>query len=286
VTATAERPVHLVTGAGRGIGATIAGWLADGGADLVICSRTADELAVVAAGLRERFGADVVARVCDVVDPAAVAALLAEAMDRFGRVDVAVANAAILGPVGALVDVDLERWRHALDVNVVGTANVIRAVAGPMTAQGHGRILTIAGAGIGGPRPAARVSAYTTSKAAVVTLTETLAGELMPLGVTINAVAPGRVPTGFLRDVITAGEESAGAELFATAVDNRTPDLAPLRGLIEYLVSDRSSWLTGRLLSGRWDDPRRLERDRAIIEAGSRLRLRRIDEDLYREAVP
>src|SRR5262249_39177422 len=155
--------VHFVTGAGRGIGATIAGWLAEGGARLVICSRTAEELAAVAAGLRERFGADVVARVCDVVDPTAVTALVGETIDRFGRIDVAVANAAVLGPVGALVDVDIERWRQALDVNVMGTANVIRAVAGPMTAQGHGRILTLAGAGIGGPHPAERVSAYTTS---------------------------------------------------------------------------------------------------------------------------
>jgi 3-oxoacyl-[acyl-carrier protein] reductase len=251
-----------------------------------MCSRTVEELTAVAAGLRERFGTDVIARVCDVADGAAVVGLVAEAMDTFGRVDVAVANAAVLGPVGALLDVDMKRWRHALDVNVVGTANVIKAVAGPMMAQGHGRILTLAGAGIGGPRPAERVSAYTASKAAVVTLTETLAAELMPHGVTINAVAPGRVPTAFLRDVLSAGEEVAGADLFATAVDEAMPDLAPLRALVEYLVSDQSGWLTGRLLSGRWDDPRRLEEDRAIIASGSRLRLRRIDQDLYREAMP
>jgi 3-oxoacyl-[acyl-carrier protein] reductase len=279
----AERPVCLVTGAGRGIGATIATWFAEMGANVAICSRSSDELADVEARLRAGNGSDVLARQCDVGDHAQVDDLVGAVLARFGRIDVAVANAAMLGPVGPITSVDLVDWRRVFDVNVVGTAAVLRRVAPPMVGQGRGRVLTLAGGGVGGPQPAERVSAYVASKAAVVALTEAVAAELRPWGVTVNAIAPGRVPTTFMSPVVAAGAELAGAPLYETATDERVPDLTPLRTLIEYLVSDRGGWLSGRLLSARWDRPEVLERNRPAIEAGSRYRMRRIDEDLYGE---
>jgi NAD(P)-dependent dehydrogenase (short-subunit alcohol dehydrogenase family) len=121
------------------------------------------------------------------------------------------------------------------------------------------------------------------SKAAVVAFTEVAAAELRDSGITVNAIAPGPVPTAFMREVLAVGPDVAGPELYATAADQSPPELASLRELLEYVVSESSGWLSGRLLSARWDRPAALERERAAVEAGSRYRVRRIDEDLYHE---
>ena len=92
------------------------------------------------------------------------------------------------------------------------------------------------------------------SKAAVVALTEVLAMEL-PAGITINAVAPGAVPTTFMREVLDVGPALAGQELVDTVEHTAMPDLGDLRRLLLYLVGGDAGWLTGRCLSARWDDP-------------------------------
>src|SRR5262249_6825415 len=150
-----------------------------------------------------------------------------------------VANAAVLGPVGAIHNVTASEWAETLRINVVGTAAVVRAVVPSMTTRGFGRIVTLSGAGVGGPQPADHVSAYVASKAAVVALTESVAAEL-PVGVTINAVAPGAVPTGFMAGVLEAGPELAGTTLFEAVRNTAMPDLSPLRELLLYVVSDEA----------------------------------------------
>jgi NAD(P)-dependent dehydrogenase (short-subunit alcohol dehydrogenase family) len=271
--------VALVAGAGRGIGRHIAGWLSDAGADLVVCARTADDVEALALEIEGR-GGRVLAEACDVTDHAAVAGLVQRAVQHFGRLDVAVANAAILGPVGAIDRVDALEWSNTLAVNVGGAAAVVRAVVPTMMAQGAGRILTMSGGGVGGPHLPSRLSAYVASKGAVMLLTEALALEL-PDGVTINAIAPGAVPTGFMDEVLEVGPDIAGAALFDTVQSTSMPDLEPLRELVLYLTSDEAGWLNGRCLSARWDPPSSLRAVSAAGVAPSRYRLRRIDEDLY-----
>jgi 3-oxoacyl-[acyl-carrier protein] reductase len=202
------------------------------------------------------------------------------AVQRFGRLDVAVANAAILGPVGAIDRIDAREWSNTLAVNVGGTAAVVRAVLPTMMAQGAGRILTMSGGGVGGPHLPSRLSAYVASKGALMLLTEALALEL-PDGVTINAIAPGAVPTGFMDEVLEVGRDVAGAALFDSVQSTSMPDLEPLRELALYLASDEAGWLNGRCLSARWDPPSSLRAVSAAGVAPSRYRLRRIDEDLY-----
>jgi 3-oxoacyl-[acyl-carrier protein] reductase len=275
--------VAIVTGAGRGIGRTIAEWLAAEGADLVLVSRTASEVDELASRLAADHGIRVLGRAVDVARPDDLATAVDTAVTVLGPASVAIANAAILGPVGVLADTDPARWTQTLDVNVGGTANVVRCVLPSMVERGHGRIVTLSGGGVGGPRPAERVSAYVASKAAVVALTEVVAREL-PTGVTINAVAPGAVPTTFMQEVVELGAEVAGEALHATAAGRDEPDLEPLRRLLLYLVAGDSTHVSGCCLSARWDDPARLTELGPAIGASSRFRMRRIDEDLYREA--
>jgi NAD(P)-dependent dehydrogenase (short-subunit alcohol dehydrogenase family) len=271
--------VAFVAGAGRGIGRQLASWFAAAGADVVACSRSDDELRSLAADI-ERAGGRALAEPCDVTDLPALSALVERAVDRFGRIDVAVANAAILGPVGSIDTVDAGEWQRTLTLNVAGTAAVVRAVLPVMTAQRHGRILTMSGGGVGGPNIPARLSAYVASKAAVMELTEALALE-MPDGVTVNSIAPGAVPTGFMGEVLDAGPDVAGAALFESVRSTAMPDLEPLRELVLYLASDEAGWLNGRCLSARWDPPHVLRELAASGVAPSRFRLRRVDEDLY-----
>jgi NAD(P)-dependent dehydrogenase (short-subunit alcohol dehydrogenase family) len=275
--------VAIVTGAGRGIGRTIAEWLAAEGADLVLVSRTVAEVDELASRLVAVHGVRALGRAVDVARPHDVATAIDEAVAVLGPISVAIANAAILGPVGVLAATDPARWTHTLEVNVAGTANVVRCVVPSMIERGHGRIVTLSGGGVGGPRPAERVSAYVASKAAVIALTEAVAHEL-PAGVTINAIAPGAVPTTFMQEVVERGPEVAGPALHATAAARDEPDLEPLRRLLLYLVAGDSTHVSGCCLSARWDDPAALAELGPALGASSRFRLRRIDEDLYREA--
>ena len=273
--------VALVTGAGRGLGREMARWFAEAGASVVICARTPGGIDALAAEL-ETQGTEVLAATCDVADPDDVEQLVHAALARFGRIDIAVANAAVLGPVGPIGDLDPREIAHTLTVNVAGVAALVRSVVAPMAAQGFGRILTMSGGGVGGPGLPARVSAYVASKGAVMLLTEALALEL-PDGITINSVAPGAVPTGFMDEVVQAGPEIAGVALFATVQATTMPDLTPLRDLVLYLVDSDAAWLTGRCLSARWDPPQALEAARVAGVTAARYRLRRIDEDLYED---
>jgi NAD(P)-dependent dehydrogenase (short-subunit alcohol dehydrogenase family) len=275
-----------VTGASRGIGLAVARRLAGRRAALAICARDDEMLQQVAAELRAAYGAEVLAVAADMAQADDVASFATTILDRFGPPEGVVCNAALLGPVGPLAGTDMGRWDHTVRVNVTGPAILLSIVAGPMAQARRGSIVTLSGGGLGGPSLAPNTSAYLASKAAVVVLTEALAKELAASGVRVNAVAPGRVNTGFNQEVLDVGPAVAGEQLFddvhRALLDTMTTPERFL-DLLDFLLSDESSWLTGRLLSARWDSPASLRERRAAIESSDLLRLRRIDDDLYAE---
>ena len=273
----------VVTGAGRGIGRALALHLASAGMPLALCARSSDELEETAEQVRDR-GAAVVARVVDVSDAAAIAAFAGIVGGELGPPWALVNNAAVLGPVGRLDEVDMNEWFRALLVDVGGVAASSRAFIPPMREAGGGRIINLSGGGIGGAGLQPNVSAYTASKAAVAVLTESLARELAG-EITVNAVAPGAQPTTFADEVLRVGPERAGRELHeATIRDQATsPPLDAFLSLVDFLLSPDSAWLTGKLLSARWDRVEAIVDARERLAGTSLLTLRRIDDTMFAE---
>ncbi len=183
------KPAALVTGAATGIGRAEAIALAAAGYDLVVnYSKSADEAGDTAASC-EAHGARAIAIACDVADDAAVRAMVAEAEAAFGRLDVLCNNAGITGsaPFKDLDAIEIEDWDRVFAVNVRGIVQVTRACV-PMLRDAKGCIVNTAS--IVGLRPGPQPLAYSASKAAVVSLTRTLALALGP-EIRVNAIAPG-----------------------------------------------------------------------------------------------
>ena len=188
--------VALVTGASRGIGRHIARVLAQAGADLVLVGRNVPPLENVAGEVR-KMGVRGMPAGCDVSVKAQVDAMVQRARREFGRVDVLVNNAG-LGGAGDVETISEERWDEVLAVNLKGVFLCSRAVTPIMRQQKYGRIINIAS--ISGQTGGVAGSAnYAASKGGVIAFTKTLARDLGPDGITVNAIAPGQIESGMGR---------------------------------------------------------------------------------------
>lgn len=191
----------LVTGGGRGLGAAIAHELSDRGAHVGVLARSAQEVRRVAA---EIGGTALVADVAD-------ADRLASVLQSLGEVDIVVANAGVVWPLGRFAEVDMGEWEQSLTINVTGAVRAVRACLPGMLRRGWGRVLTISSGAAGAPgMPSA--NAYSTGKAALDMFTLHLAREVAGTGVTINAVRPGVVDTEMQTFMRSHPREQVGAE--------------------------------------------------------------------------
>ena len=179
--------VAFVTGASRGIGAAVARALAAEGVKLGLASRSGDDL-----GLAETIGLR-----CDVADPAQVNAAVAATVDRFGRLDILVANAGV-GAYGPILELSQEHLDEMIDVNLKGTIYAVRAALPHVLESGEGDVVTLASEA--GRRGFPGEAVYCASKLGQVGLTRALDGELRERGVRCTNVCPGGVATDFALD--------------------------------------------------------------------------------------
>jgi NAD(P)-dependent dehydrogenase (short-subunit alcohol dehydrogenase family) len=279
--------VCVVGGASRGLGRGIARLLAAEGASLALCARGERQLEASAHEIRGEYDVPVFAAALDVSSAEAVRDFADGSRSALGLAHALVNNAAVLGPVGGIDTVDLEEWHRTLGINVGGVVNLCAAFAPQMLEVGSGSILNVSGGGTGGPNVPARISAYTTAKAAVVALTETLAKELTPSKIRVNAIAPGPLPTGFLEAVLEAGPAAAGSALYEeskrmTGAEDETVEMSEgFASLVRYILSDESEWLTGKLVSARWETVDGLKANKDRLASTSLLTLRRIDDTFF-----
>lgn len=242
--------VALVTGASRGIGRGISLALAAEGADVVVnYRRDADAAAATVADIAA-LGRQALALRADVGDWPAVEAMVAQAVERFGRLDVVVANSGVASRVYSVWDMPVEEWQRVVRTNLDGVFYTCKATAGRLVEQRSGSVILVSSIGADACAPFG--APYYASKAAVNALTKTLAKECAAAGVRVNCIAPGLVAS----DMGTRLMEAYGeAELTRSIPLGRAGTPEDIGKAAVYLASDDAAFVTGKILrvdGGAW----------------------------------
>lgn len=267
--------VSIITGGSMGIGKAIALAFAKEGSHLVLASRTKLYLEATKREL-EGFGPRVEIFQADVSDEKEVQSLVDFAFKEFGDINILVNCAGIYGPIGCITDLDSNKWRETIEINLLGTFLCIRAVLPVMIKNRKGKIINLSGGGATSPFP--RFSAYATSKAGVVRLTETIAEEVKEYNVDINAVAPGAVNTRLLNQALQAGA-AADKDFLTKAIKQKQEEGVPPEKVAElavFLASSKTDGLTGKLISLLWDNWKEIPQHLDDIMSSDIYTLRRI----------
>ncbi len=244
----------IVTGAARGLGEAIAARIVEDGGDVVLVD-VDSAVEVTAKRLSAKSPAATIAPVvADVALVEECASAVSGALAVLGGVDLLVNNAGIGGPSTPVVSTEPESFRHVLDINLVGTFLVSRLVVSAMLAQGTGGSIVNMGS-LFGQQGVPGGAAYSASKAGVALLTQSMARELAPEGIRVNAIAPGHMATEMHWDELRARAERAGTsfEEQFQAVRAEIPlgrhgTGADIAGVVSWLASADASYVTGQTI--------------------------------------
>ncbi|MCU1234342.1 MAG: short-chain dehydrogenase/reductase [Candidatus Solibacter sp.] len=247
----------LVTGGGRGIGRGIALRLAKEGWKVAVAARSTDEVAETA----RLSGGAILAVTADVSREEDVRAMTAQTERDLGGIDLLVNNAGIGGPLAPFLEASPDEWWKTLEVNLRGPYLCCRAVLPGMIAQGSGRIVNMASGA--GTFPIPDMSAYVASKTALIRLSEQLAVEMKPHGITVFPIRPGVVRTAMV-------EQARGAVPLIQKILDEGQDVTPdvVAELVLFLASGKADQLSGRLFSVN-EDVDEIVRRAEEVESGN-----------------
>lgn len=237
-----EHRVVLVTGGASGIGKAVAERMLSEGARAIVWDISRDRLD----GLAQTYGERLLCQCVDVADENAVATAMELAVRHFGKLDVVVNCAGVIGPTEPFWKTESRAFRRLLDINVLGTFSVVRAAAPHLIANGYGRVVNLAS--ILGKEGGANFTAYSTSKAAILGMTKSMAKDLVAHNVLVNAVAPAAINTEIF--------QQTPADYKALTVSRipmgRAGELHEAAAMLSWVASHECSFSTGSVfdLSG------------------------------------
>jgi len=251
-----EERYAIITGASLGLGFEIARKYLEAGASLMICARNEVLLDKATLELRKLagIGQSVLAIAADVSRAQDVTAIVGAALKEFGRLDILVNNAGVAGPIGSTESTDWQEWIRTIEINLLGSVLLSRAVLPHFKQAKRGKIIQLSGGGASNPLP--MLSAYAASKAAIIRFMETLAEETRLQNIDVNAVAPGTLDTRILDEFLAAGPDIIGSAFHARVLQHKQEGGVPLsKGaeLCVFLASRLSDGITGKLISAAWD---------------------------------
>ena len=236
-----EKRVALVTGAGRGIGATIARTLAADNTDIAVVDYGEESSAAAALQAIAEAGAAVRYYRCDVSDFSAAKAVADSVAKDFGKIDILVNNAGVTADK-LIMRMSEEDWARVLSINLKGCFNMVKHVTPYMMRKRYGRIVSISS--VVGLMGNAGQANYAASKAGIIGLTKTVAKEFGSRGITANAVAPGFIKTA-MTDALTEEQKQAMYKMIPLGRLGETQDIADA---VKFLVSDAAAYITGVVL--------------------------------------
>lgn len=239
---TLKNKVALVTGSARGIGKAIAETLAKHGADLVVTDLNIDQAAATAEEIRSNLGVDTLALQVDVSDFDSANTMIKQALEAFGQVDILVNNAGITRD-NLIMRMDESDWDSVLDVNLKGAWNCSKALIRPMMKKRYGRIINISS--VSGLAGQAGQTNYSASKAGLVGFTKALAREVASRNITVNAVAPGFIPTALTVDLPDELKDG----MMKLIPLNRWGTPEEIAYAVAFFASEEASYITGQVLS-------------------------------------
>ncbi len=245
--------VVAITGGGRGIGLAIAETLAELGARVAVSARTQSDLDAALKSLNAKGPGPHLAFVCDVRETAAVEKFAGAVRAQLGPVYGLVAAAGVYGEISPFIDSSLEKWEESLDINIMGVVRTVHIFAREMKPTG-GRMILFSG---GGQAAMPNFAPYVTAKGGLWRFTETVAKELAEHKIYLNALAPGAVNTKLLDDLLAAGPEKVGREIYEKSLKQRdSGGESPVKAakLVQYFLSEKSDGIFGKTLSAVWDD--------------------------------
>ena len=231
----------IVTGAGSGIGKEIALQIAACGASVVVadCAESREKTA----HFIEQGGCQALALEVDVADQDSVTAMTEATLEAFGRIDILI-HCAGVGVEKPFLETTLDEWRRIIDIDLTGTFLCCQAAAKHMAKQDYGRIVTLASTA--GLRGGFHRAAYGAAKGGVVTLMKVMAVELAPLGITVNALAPGAIET----EMVAKMHSSQTRDIYTQAIPaGRYGTPAETASAALFLASDQASYVNGHVLA-------------------------------------
>jgi len=231
--------IVIVTGGSRGLGRAMSMAFARAGASVVVASRKADACSAVAAEITER-GGTAIGAATHLGRAEAVEALVSTTVERFGGIDVVVNNAA--NPLGGmLADTTAEAFHAAYDTNVLGPLRLCQASLPHLSSSEHASVINVIT--VGAFNPGVSLGLYCSAKAALWNLTRTMAKEWGPLGIRVNAIAPGPFDTDMMAPTLNIPEFRQ--QIVNAAVQHRIAEPEELVGAALLLASDAGSYMTG-----------------------------------------